>query len=111
MNLFTRSMSHGVSEFFGVSGAADVDLVRDKWRARSHHLHHNTLIGGRKDGAETDDRSHATASRVSSHQLTTDDQRDSFGSPQLRWSRKLPFDPLNSMHRLVSVTFQQILSC
>lgn len=99
VNLFSRSMSHGVSEFFGVSGAADVDLVRDKWRARSHHLHHNKLIGGRKDDAETDDRSHATASRVLSNQLTTDDQCDSFGSPQLlRWSRKLPFDPLNTMH-------------
>lgn len=108
MNLFTRSMSHGVSEFFGVSGAADVDQVRDKWRARSRHLHHNTLIGGRKDGAETDDRSHATVSRVFSNQMTTDDQRDSFGSPQLRWSRKLPFDQLNSMQRLMSLQFSVV---
>lgn len=100
MNVLTRSMSHGVSEFFGVNEDASADRVKDKWRARSRRLHHNKLIGGRKDDTEDSDGSHVMSSRGSLYLGASQDQFESIGSPPIRWNRKTarPFDPLSSMH-------------
>ena len=93
-------MSTGVSEFFGVSGGeTDTDKVKEKWKARSRRLHHNTLIGGNKKEADSMDNSQVTSPHLS-YIGTNEDQHET-GSPSLKWNRKIPrpVDPLSMMHR------------